>query len=191
MENVNIAQNKRPLVINTVEKSSVVEFHGSNTFANNDCKDLGYSTMHLIQCNVTFHGNTTFLQNKGRYGGVIYANSAVINIPGRVEFLENEAEYGGALILHQSNISVLTGQFAEVSFVGNRAQESGGAVYAIDSQIIIRSGQKLLFVENKGYDGGAMTLTGDSIIYLEANNSIIFVRNHAYHCGGAICYVDN
>ena len=56
---------------------------------------------------MTFHGNTTFLQNKGRYGGVIYANSAVINIPGRVEFLENEAEYGGALILYQSSVSVL------------------------------------------------------------------------------------
>ena len=147
--------------------------------------------MHLIQCNVTFHGNTTFLQNKGRYGGVIYANSAVINILGHVEFLENEAEYGGALILYQSNVSVLTGQSAEVNFVGNRAQEFGGAVYAIDSQIIIRSGQKLSFVENKGYDGGAITLTGDSIIFLEANSSIIFVRNHAYHSGGAIYNVDN
>ena len=95
------------------------------------------------------------------------------------------------MILHQSNISVLTGQFAEVSFVGNRAQESGGAVYAIDSQIIIKSGQKLLFVENKGYDGGAITLTGESIIYLGANSSITFTRNHAYHYGGAIYYVDD
>ena len=72
----------------------------------------------------------------------------------------------------------------------NRAQESGGAVYAKDSKIIIRSGQKLSIVENKGYDGGAITLTGDSIIYLEANSSVVFASNHAYHYGGAIYYVD-
>ena len=191
IENVNVTHNMGPVLIMAMEESSKVEFHGSNTFADNNCKNSSYATLHLMHdCHVTFYGTTTFRRNKGNYGAIC-ANNAEINIQGNIRLLNNEAEYGGALILHQSNVSVLTGQFAEVSFVGNHAQESGGAVYAIDSQIIIKSGQKLLFVENKGYDGGAITLTGESIIYLGANSSITFTRNHAYHYGGAIYYVDD
>ena len=186
MENANITHNMGPLLISTLS-SSLIEFHGSNTFAYNNCKESVYSVLHLMQGNVIFHGNTTFLQNKGRYGGAICANNVEINFQGNIRSLDNEGEYGGALLLHQSNVSVLTGQFAEVSFVRNRAQESGGAVYTRDSKIIISVGT---FVENKGYDGGAMTLTGDSTIYLEANSSVVFASNHAYHSGGAIYYVD-
>ena len=244
MENVNINHNLGPLVIASFKQSSMVEFHGSNTFADNNYTDSAYAALHLIHCSVTFHGNTTFLENKhryhnggaiyadsaeinvkgivvlmeneGEYGGALYAKSADINFQGRVEFLknkgryggaiyaedtritfqgnmkfmENEGEYGGALVLYQ-NVSVVIGQFAEVSFVRNCAQESGGAVYARDSQIVITVRRKLLFVENEGYDGGAMTLTGDSTLYLEANSTVVFASNHAFHYGGAICYVDD
>ena len=194
MENVNIIYNMGPLVI-TLRESSLIEFHGSNTFADNTCTstDLAYaiySALHLSQGNVTFYGNTTFLQNKCRYGGAIYAKNALINFQGNVVFLENRAEYGGALMLYQ-NVSVVTGQFAEVSFVRNHAQKSGGAVYARDSKIVIRTGQKFSFVENEGYNGGAFTLDGGSTIFFEENSSITFVRNHAYHYGGAIYNVDD
>ena len=74
-----------------------------------------------MQGNAIFHGNTTFLHNKGRYGGAICADDVDINFQGNIRFLDNEGEYGGALLLHQSNVSVLAGQFAEVSFVGNHA----------------------------------------------------------------------
>ena len=50
---------------------------------------------------MTFYGNTTFLQNKGRYGGAVYAKHAEINFQGSVTFLENRGEYGGSLMLHQ------------------------------------------------------------------------------------------
>ena len=81
--------------------------------------------------------------------------------------------------------------FAEVSFVRNYTQESGGAVYARDSQIIISTEQRLSFGENQGYNGGALTLGDGSIIYLETNSSITLVRNHAYHYGGAIYCVND
>ena len=79
----------------------------------------------------------------------MYAEHTEIYLQGRVVFQENEGEYGGALLLYQK-VSVVIEQFAEVSFVRNHAQKSGGAVYARDSQIIIKRGQKLSFVENKG-----------------------------------------
>ena len=104
-------------------------------------------------------------------------------------FLKNEGENGGAVVLSR-NVSVVIGQFSEVSFVRNRAQESGGAVYARESQIVI-TGQNLSFVENEADDGGAIALTRGSTIYLEDNSSVPFVRNHAYHYGGTIYYVDD
>ena len=143
----------------------------------------------MWKCNAIFYGNTTFLQNKGTDGGAVYAKDAVINFQGSVMFLENKGGYGGALMLYQ-NVSVVIGQFAEVSFVRNHAKTSGGAVYARDSQIVI-TGQNLSFVENEGYDGGAVTLFSGSTLYLGENSSITFVSNHAYRYGGAVHYVDD
>ena len=189
IKNVNINHNTGAMLISCSDESSVVEFHGSNIFADNiDSID---PALYLITCNVTFYSETTFLQNKGWLGGAIYAKDALISFEGNAMFQENEGEFGGALMLYE-NVSVVIGQFAEVSFVRNHAQKSGGAVYARDSRIIIKRGQKVLFVENKADDGGAVTLDDDgSTIYLSVNSSIIFVRNHAYHYGGAIYYVDN
>ena len=101
---------------------------------------------------MAFYGNTTFLQNKCKLGGAIYAKDAEINFQGKVAFLENRGDYGGAIMLYE-NVSAVTGKFSEVSFVRNHAQESGSAVYARDAQIIIRTGHKLSFVENEGYNG--------------------------------------
>ena len=55
---------------------------------------------HIQSCegNATFRGNTTFLQNKGRYGGAICAQDAEVNFQGNIRFLDNEGEYGGVLL---------------------------------------------------------------------------------------------
>ena len=185
LENVKFNQNRRSLRISSLEKFTVVEFYGSNTFTGKMYSS--YATLQLKSCNVTFYGNITFLQKKGLYGGAFYAEDSDIIFQESVIFQENEGKYGGALMLYRS-VAVFRG---DVSFVRNHAQESGGAVYARDSQIIISVGQKLSFVENEGYDGGAMALVGDSTMYLEANSSVVFVSNHAYHYGGAIHYVDD
>ena len=162
-------------------------FYGNTTFLRNNGRYGGAINADDVEIN--FQENVTFLKNKGQYGGAINDINAKINFQGKTMFLENEGENGGAIMLSR-NVSVVTGQFAEVSFVKNRAQESGGAVYARDSKMVI-TGQKFSFVENEGYDGGAIALTRGSTIYLEANGSIIFVGNHAYHYGGAIHYVDD
>ena len=142
MENININHNRGAMrIISTGLDTSLIEFHGSSTFADNN-----HQALCLYYCNVTFHGNTTFRQNKGRYGGAINAQNAAIHFQGTVMFLENEGEYGGALML-SAKVSLVTEQLAEVR---NQAQESGGAVYARDSQIIIKIGQRLLFLVNEG-----------------------------------------
>ena len=185
LENVKFKHNRRSLRISSLKKFTVVEFYGSNTFNNKIYSS--YATLQLKFCNVTFYGKTTFLQNKGQYGGAFYAEDSEISFQESVVFQANEGKYGGALMLYRS-VTVFR---VDVNFVKNHVQESGGAVYARDSQIVIGVGKKISFVENEGYDGGAMALVGDSAMYLEANSSVVFVSNHAYHSGGAIYYVDD
>ena len=81
MENANITHNRGHVLIYSFEESTMVKFHGSNTFTNNNNhrKDFVLPVLHLIQCNATVYGNTTFLQNKGRDGGAICAELAEIN----------------------------------------------------------------------------------------------------------------
>ena len=98
------------------------------------------TALSLRNCNVTFRGNTTFLQNNGRYGGALYADDVQINFQGNVIFMANEGEYGGALMLYRK-VFVFIKQFVEVSFVRNHTYESGGAVYARNYQIIIKTGK--------------------------------------------------
>ena len=98
MKNLNITHNMGPLIIIS-EKSSMIEFHGSNTFSENNCTDSVYAALYLMQCNVTFQGTATFLQNKCRYGGALYAEDSEIKFHGSLLFLENEADYGGAVEL--------------------------------------------------------------------------------------------
>ena len=55
------------------EKSSIIEFYWPNTFSENNRTDSVYPALYLMKCNVTFKGTATFLQNKCKYGGALYA----------------------------------------------------------------------------------------------------------------------
>ena len=83
MENVNVNRNAGTSFISQV----TVNFHGSNIFTENNSTDSALSLRH---CSVRFYDNTTFLQNKGKYGGAVYAKDADINFQGSVVFRENE-----------------------------------------------------------------------------------------------------
>ena len=91
IKNVNFHHNTGALSIISDKAYSLVEFQGSNTFVQNNGTHSTYPALRLQQCNVTLHGNATFLQNKGWYGGAIYAEDAEINFQGNLVFLENEA----------------------------------------------------------------------------------------------------
>ena len=171
-------------------RHSKVELYGSNSFTDNLCTHSSKSALVLNSCSVIFYGKTTFLRNKGRYGAAIYSENSALNFQGHTIFLENEAECGGALLLYK-NVSMTVGQLAEIRFVRNHAQLLGGAVYARDSQIIMKNGGNLSFVENVGYDGGALAMVDGSVINFEVQSQMTFLKNHAQHYGGAIYYEDD
>ena len=142
------------------EMNTSLSFIGTTEFSHNSAEQFGGAITTAYNVVLTFNGTSIFFNNLAeRHGGAIYAKDAQINFQGSVMFLENRGGYGSVLMLYQ-NVSVFIG----VSFVRNYAQESGGAVYARDSQIIISIEQRLSFGENECYNGEALTLGDGSII---------------------------
>ena len=210
LKEVNFHYNIHAITLRS-DGTSKAEFYGSNSFIGNECDrnsaTLCVPVLGLTYSTVTFYGNTTFQRNRGSYspGAAIYAENSEIIFKGNALFLENEGEYGGALSLYE-NVSVVFETLADVRFVGNYARESGGAIYARGSQILI--GGNISFEENEAYNGGAMALVPvvdfdypieweipivdfDPALILETNSQVTFERNHAHHYGGAIYSVDD
>ena len=93
-----------------------------------------------------------------------------------VTFEGNQAQVGGALDLEQGFINARSLQAAAVSFLGNRAANMGGAIYAIDADLRIARGA---FVENHaGVAGGALAVWQQGQRTTELANSLL-VRNVA------------
>ena len=156
MENVIVNHNMGPVFI----RNSAVEFHESNSFAENNCTDLIYPVLHLKQCSITFHDNTTFLRNNGRYGGAIYAEKAEINIQGNVVFLKNKGEFVGAVYVRDSVIIIRTGR--KLSFVENEGRDGGAMTFVGGSTLYLEANSSVTFVRNHAYHyGGAIYYVDD------------------------------
>ena len=122
-------------------KQSTIIFHNIN-FSEN----MGeWGALYTQSSKVIFHGNNTFIRNKGKIGGAIYLKNATLIIEGSIEFLENEGYDGGALAFHSDSI-LKVGPQGRVKFTGNHALHQGGAIYvynAIDpSDVFIYRSQK-------------------------------------------------
>ena len=80
--------------------------------------------------------------------------------------------------------------FTHIKFIKNHAQKAGGAIFAHDSTVGIKSRTSVIFSGNIGYKGGALALIDDSFIKLKAPIKVYFLKNHAEHSGGAIYVKD-
>ena len=74
--------------------------------------------------NITFSDNSRFYKN---HNSALISYSSVITLAGSVSFFDNFGTRGGAMILHSSILNFTTG--ANVSFINNSAQETGGAIH--------------------------------------------------------------
>ncbi|CAN0286448.1 unnamed protein product, partial [Ascophyllum nodosum] len=129
-----------------ISGSSVV-LRGKTIFANNTA-DLG-GAIYLTdssELNVTEQGNASFFNNHaGTSGGAVRVNDhSVFNSYGIASFVFNEAEFGGAINLDSSKLNVI----GNVSFEGNHADATGGAVYA-DNDSNAFFGGEIFFAHNK------------------------------------------
>ena len=110
-----------------------------------------------IWCNVMWHlkGLRTFLQNKCKYGGALYAEDSEIKFQGSLLFLENEAEYGGAVYVRRSKLILNSEQ--KLSFVENKGYDGGAMTLDGGSTIGLDANSTVMFVRNHAYHyGGAI-----------------------------------
>lgn len=106
------------------------------TFDNTIFKQNFGTAVYVYESNVTLTGTTIFEVNLGNLGGAIYCEKSSIALfagYAGTSFEGNMANYGGALygLICQVSIRVYT------SFSHSTASGDGGAIYALDTSVIL------------------------------------------------------
>ena len=130
--------------------------------------------------NLTFIGNTTFLENSAMSfgsGGAIYADSTVLNFEGTSNFISNSADVDcGAISTSDNTILAFNGTS---NFIGNSALLNGGAI-CTDSTLVVNG--IINFINNSAGLGGGLYTSGTVLAFNGISN---FIGNSAIY-GGAI-----
>ena len=164
-----------------IASSQHVIIAGSTWFINNSA-DYDYggaiasdgSVTVAENAEVVFEGNCAT-----ELGGAIVSGQNV-TIAGSVQFINNSAHHAGA-IASKGSVTIIAAN-AEVVFEGNRAMETGGAIYSRQQVTIAGSVQ---FINNSAHHAGAIASNG-SVTIIAANAEVVFEGNHATETGGAI-----
>lgn len=145
------------------------------------------------------NGAISFVENTAKDdGGAMCASLIeIMDNSGLVLFSDNSAACGGAMNAREVTIS---GNSTGVDFCGNKAGDSGGAIYIERMQgmeyadIIISNNGAVRFSENSAaaYGGAICMREFGSIITMSDNTNLIFSGNSASYGGGAISVrIDN
>ena len=167
-----------------VMHNTSITLAGNSEFTQNHCTCesnacTGGRGLTASASNLTFIGNTTFLENSAMSfgsGGAIYADSTVLNFEGTSNFISNSADWGGAISTSDNTILAFNGTS---NFIGNSALLTGGAI-CTDSTLVVNG--IINFINNSAGLGGALYTSGT---VLTINGISNFIDNSAIY-GGAI-----
>ena len=187
-----------------IELSSYVSFAGSTSFINNTASWRGGAVSVAESSNATWSNNTTFLNNVGGDGGalIVTAMSRAV-FSGIARFDGNSAVgdpdtsaipgHGGGLLIYYSDVAWV----GQMSFVGNTAIVSGGAISALGLSALgpftsVAGAGATIFSNNSAATGGAMYALSSTVSWsgdaLLADNQ---AHNADFGVGGAICLIDS
>ena len=173
------------LFLNNTEITLVEGNFTHNYCDSNSC--LGGGGIFAVNSNLTFIGNTTFLENRGNGvpGGIEMHYCNMYSI-GSIYFINNtnsSNSVGGAITAFQSSLD-FTGTSI---FIGNSAPFAGVVSGAISLQGSNLSFSGISnFYSNSGFGGGAISATFSEVIF---NGTSSFNDNYG-KLGGAICAVN-
>lgn len=142
------------------------------------------SAICLFDSSITFTGATRILDNTGRFGGGIHSERSSITFTDSNTLENNHGLVGGAIYLVHGTLSL--GIFT--LFLQNRADEDGGALYAVSTDITLRETVK--FNYNSANRGGAMYLRQSAGFIFTTSFTLTTASNHAYESGGVIFHKD-
>lgn len=162
-----------------------LHLRGVNHFENNIGRDGGGGLSVLNVSQLKFTGKNYFLNNTSEgLGGGMYVSITNIFIQGVLNFVNNYSPQGGAV--HGALAQMDFDPSSDVTFVGNKAMDDGGAVCISDTLWNVKG--TVTFNHNSATTGGAMSLSGTSKLTLNANSTITYSNNHATKNGGALYF---
>lgn len=179
------------------------------TFENNSAKFGGGSAffsalgLSIDPRNSIEYSNCTWMHNEAMYGSAINVASlftaAVLNHFGPItvftdcKFLHNKiiaTTFSSTSSSNQTNKGTGAIYAKVLSFMIHSSaifeSNSGTALSAVDSSILIAENATVNFSKNNGNFGGAISLVGFSSIQVSNNTLLTFTENHALFRGGAI-----
>ena len=134
---------------------------------------------------LTFTGNTTFLDNSATFGGAIFTiGNTVLSFCGSNNFINNFAGGGGAIFLAWGN-TVLN--LSGVNNYINNSAAGGGAIYTLGNTVLNQNGTSN-FINNSAEHGGAIYTVNNTVLHLNGVNNFI---NNSASIGGAIYTYNN
>lgn len=163
-------------ILASISLLTVINSNFSQNYAN-------VGVLYLIRCTVYFYGNTEVSYNNGS----LYMINTLAYFMGTASFIWNTPnleqsssiqQEGGALTM----FLVTVYSYGRIIFENNRAQ-SGGAIYATDSQIFVRMDLVIASNEASLHGGGIYLYRSD---FRCENGSINLQRNKAVKKGGGI-----
>ena len=178
------------MIVENVIYFKLEELH----FKTNANKNEGFSMLFFTNIEVTI--SSVVFQNMNGSIQAIHSNSSTITITNCL-FEGHRSGSGGAIIATQDTKLIISGS----SFVKNKAQNMGGAIYA-KSSIVLLTGNETSFSNNTGCTecyhnssleellegtGGALAIENSNITI---TSSVIFSHNRA-KTGGAFSLMDN
>ena len=166
---------------------------GNSDFTHNHCEStscVGSGGVVALSSNVTFTGNTTFLENFATSyygGGAIYmSNNCTFSFSGIITFINNSADFGGgAICTYGANILSFNGTS---NFAGNSATNYGGGILLSFNSSLHFVGINN-FINNSAGSGGAIFTSHN--VKLSINGTSNFTGNSAANYGGGILLSSN
>ena len=176
-----------------VVNSTNIFLAGNSEFTHNLCTDsnfcVGGGGIAAVSSNLTFIGNTTFVENTATYGAAgIYLVNCVLTSTGNIHFINNTNSgfrknvytFAGAILASASSLH-FTGTN---SFIGNSAGYGGGDAIPTATNLCFRN-----FNHNLAGYGGAICASDNSEVRFTGFNN--FNSNSAVVDGGAIYVSDS
>ncbi len=157
----------------------------SSIWLENSKADIGGAIAVCNGSNITFSGDSGFMDNTATTGGAVFIDSSNLTFSGTVTFLNNTAAYGGSMATMSSSVVAISGNS---TFSNNRASRFGGALYANVSNTLSFAGDSH-FIGNTAYDGGAVHISHKNTISFQ--ETCTFEGNFARNSGGAVSSIAN
>ena len=192
IKNTYIIRNRFGLVLTAVDVDYPIRYE---TVSVNNCVLSGNSEIGLQLINI-HSSSITDCSFCGNHETPIGAYQSTFELRGENIFRDNTAKRGGGLVLFNSTVTFGTG--SKTTFVDNKAEEFGGAIYIATLPMLPFFGDLLTAAENVDeiYSRKVMTSLRQGCFFLSHNESItMFIGNNATLGGndiyGATVYTED